>query len=232
MWKRDEGYFKGRDGRGLLKKLVLPGFVLIGSLTASYMGVSRWMQSPQASADTVFDTSGAIRTASVNPFAHANGSNLIAYVFVASDCGWSTLPDVREAIGSLREKLTSTHGSSYAHISVIGVALDQDIEAGVQFLSEFKSDRTNWAFDQVAIGGSWLNEQVVRLAWREGIADTASPQVVVVERLVETEEYPLTSSIQLESDRLLAKRVGSDELLRWIADGLPLEESPPEDSVG
>ena len=30
-------------------------------------------------------------------------------------------------------------------------------------------------FDQISVGQSWLNEDVVRLVWREGIASAASP---------------------------------------------------------
>ena len=221
MWTRVREYANAKTWMELTRKLALPGFVLVSSIAASYFVASRWLVSAPLPAHVVSETSGAAATLT-NPFGHANGMNLIAYVIVSSDCGWSTMPTVKTALGSIREELEAVHGSSYAHISVIGVALDRDLEAGLRFLSDLGNGETASVFDQIIVGGSWLNEQVIRLVWRQGIAEAASPQVMVIERLVDTDTYPLTSSIQLQSDRPLASLVGSTEIIQWIDDGLPL----------
>ncbi len=226
MWKRAKDCIRERRCRGVsARKYLLPGLVLLGSIMASYLVVSRWLAIPRASVDVAFDDSGASDTTPVDPFASVNGTHLIVYVIAASDCGWSTLPTVTEAIGDIRERLQSAHGASYAQISVIGVALDRDLGAGLRFLSDLGNGRPDGAFDQITVGGGWFNEQVVRLVWEEGVAQAASPQVIVIERSVNTETYPLTSTIEIQDDKLLANPVGGTELIQWIDDGLPLDQT-------
>ena len=72
----------------------------------------------------------------------------------------------------------------------------------------------------------------MRFVWREGITEAASPQIVVIERSVSTESYLSTSTIQVESDRLVINLIGSADIMQWIRLGLPLRLAPPvTDSV-
>ena len=43
---------------------------------------------------------------------------------------------------------------------------------------------------QLTTDHSWLNEQVLRLVWREGMAAPNLPQIVLVERHVDVTPYP------------------------------------------
>jgi hypothetical protein len=170
---------------------------------------------------------GAIPDAPTNPFASVNGTHLVAFVIGASDCGWSNLPEIKEAFGSIRERMRSAYRDKYAHIEVVGVAIDEDPEAGLTYLSEIGGgERVGAAFDQIAIGGSWLNEQVVRLAWREGKAAASTPQVIVVERLVDTSAYLSESTIKAGDDLVVANARGRNDILRWFEQGLPLDVVP------
>ena len=152
---------------------------------------------------------------------HAHGTHLIAYFIVASDCGWSTLPEVKERIGGLREKLLETHGAEYSQISVVAVALDRDLDAGLQLISDLGGGDSA-AFDQIVVGGSWLNELVLKLVWREGLATAATPQIVVVERRIDSSSYESESKIRVADDDLLVNHSGSAEIGEWFERGLPL----------
>ncbi|NOT06972.1 MAG: hypothetical protein HOP28_02080 [Gemmatimonadales bacterium] len=210
-----------------LGRRAVSGVVVLGSLTASYTGVTFWQHQRQLSAAAAREArEEAEDDPPVNPFAAHHGKHLIAFVITASDCGWSTQPATMEAVGSIRAKLQSAHGGAYAKVSVVGIGLDKDLGAGLRFLADLGQGKVDRAFDQVIVGGSWLNEQIVRFVWRERLADAASPQVILIERPVNTEAYLSASTIGVESDRLLANPSGSAEIVRWIDLGLPLDFTP------
>ena len=162
----------------------LAAVAMITSAAMSYIIIGAWREAATLKTAAMAKPSPA---PPVNPFASASGLNLIAYVITSSDCGWSRLPATLHAVSSIREKLLAAHGKKYAKVSVVGVALDSDPDKGIAFLKEMGRGKIGGAFDQIVVGGSWLNEQIVRVVWRERMASAASPQVVVVERLVDTE---------------------------------------------
>jgi len=127
------------------------------------------------------------------------------------------------AVSSIRGKLRATHGKSYAQITVIGVALDSAPDKGIAFLTGIGKDQTDASFDQIIAGGSWLNEQIVRLVWRERMTEAASPQVLVVERTVITDEYLAKSTIGVRADRVLVNPTGNKEIVNWVTQGVPLD---------
>ena len=196
-------------------------FVLGASISASYAGASLLRQPRPDEMAACFQAAGENETL-VNPFASANGTHLIAFVVTASDCGWSTLPAGIEAIRSLRAEMNSVYGDSYAEVRVVGVALDSDLDAGLRFLADIGRGAPSGAFDQVIVGGSWLNEQIVRFVWRERIAQAATPQIVVVERKVDSQAYLSSSSLGVEDDTVVANPAGAEEVVTWLKQGMPL----------
>ena len=189
------------DGHGRAVRLI-SGFILVASMTTSYAATRVWLSQAPPDGPAVSDAEDLVSGDSpVNPFASANGTHLIAFVFTASDCGWSTFPEGMEAIRSLRRQIRSEHGNSYAQISVVGVALDADPDAGLQFLLDLSGGTPSRAFDQISAGGSWLNEQAVRLFWRKQAAVAVIPQVVVIERRVDTGSYLSDAEIRVQDDR-------------------------------
>lgn len=206
--------------RGWAKKS-LSGLVLLVSMAASYVGLSILQPRPKGAASHVISVnkSGGAR---VNPFASVDGTNLIAFVVTASDCAWSKQPAGMEAIRSVGAKLRAVHGGSYAQVSVIGVALDRDLDTGLQFLSHLGKGRPGALFDQLFVGGSWLNEQIVRFVWREHVTKASIPQVLVIERHVSTKAYLVTFAIAVQDDRVVANPTGVAELITWIKRGVPL----------
>lgn len=180
---------------------------------------------PSASAEAPSDSSDEPPATARNPFAASHGTNLIAFVITASDCGWATQPTIVEAVGRIRGELGSRYGDSFAQVKVVGVALDQDVEVGLDFLRRLGKGETKNSFDQVIVGGSWLNEQIVKFVWRDGVAETASPQVLVVERTIDTSHYLSSSTIGVGSDRIVANPSGNRRILEWIDEGMPLAPS-------
>jgi len=189
-----------------------------GLLTYAGVGALRQTRPTKAVTPAVANVPKAPR---VNPFASDNGLHLIAFVITASDCGWSTQPMAMSAVAGLRRRLNTAHGANFAKVSVVGVALDRDVGEGMAFLSRIASKRLAETFDQISVGGSWLNEEVVRFVWRENAAPAASPQVIVISRPIETGGY-LSGKIVVAHDSLLVNLVRSTEILDWIGDATPL----------
>jgi hypothetical protein len=160
----------------------------------------------------------------VNPFASSHGTNLVVYIFTASDCGWSKLVIQKEAFRTIGAKVRSIHGASYARVTVIGVSLDEDVNLGVEHLKRFGNGKIANAFDQIVIGGSWLNEQIVQMVWREKVIQAALPQILIIERPVDTGSYLTDHSIRVEDSRIVASLTGERQISRWIEGGYQLKK--------
>jgi hypothetical protein len=163
--------------------------------------------------------------APVNPF--ANGSYLVAYVLFASDCGFSELPGSKDAISRLRATLLKSQGASFAAVRVVAVDLDKDVKPGLDFISQLQHGATAPVFDQVEVGGSWLNEEFVRLGWQKGMAKPAIPQVVLVTRPVDSRTYLSNAHLSVGADSVLADIVGAADIAAWVAGGTRIDAGAP-----
>jgi hypothetical protein len=204
-----------------LSKTVLSSVILIASIGASYSAATAFWPKTRLLHRTDIRSSTP-QGEPVNPFASSNGTNLVVYVFTASDCGWSVLLGQGEAVRSLRTQLRSVHGSAYAQITIVGVGLDRDVGTGLRFLTDLGDGSISNAFDQVVVGGSWLNEQIIRLVWREGVIEPALPQILVVERPVDTASYVETHKIEVQHDRVVANLRGERQITQWMDAGYPV----------
>ena len=202
---------------------LISGLVLVGSMTASYAAARLWLSQAPPDSVALRETEEVLGgDAPTNPFASADGKHLLTFVVTASDCGWSTFPEGMEAIRSLRARMLSEYGHSYAQVSVIGIAVDADLDAGLKFLSELGGGTPGGAFDQVSVGGSWLNEQAMRFFWRTRAAVAAIPQILVIERQVDTGAYLLDADIRVQDDVVVANPRGHEAILTWLDEGTPL----------
>ena len=118
--------------------------------------------------------------------------------------------------------MRSTHGSAYAQISVVGVDLDADLTKGLAFLGQIGGGRISGAFDQILVGGSWLNDKALQVIWSDKTITAALPQVLVVERSVGTDDYLKTYRVTVGSDQVVANIVGETDLWLWARQGYRL----------
>ena len=123
----------------------------------------------------------------------ATGTDTTAFLFVSSTCGActdeSSVPLVLQSIGSFHESATRR---------VVGVALDQDMSAGLDVLKLFG------AFDELILGGSWRNVAALHHVWSDSTAIGAVPQLVLVERRFEE----IRGRIAVTMERVLLRVYG------------------------
>jgi hypothetical protein len=189
-------------------------------LVAGYVATSVWRAEAHArrpSVPTSSSTKALAATAPSVPF--VNGRYLVAYVLFASDCGFSQLPGSKEALARLRSTLAKSHGGSFAAVKVVGVDLDTDLKPGLQFISELEHGSSTPVFDQLSVGGSWLNDEFLRIGWRGGLAKSSIPQVLLVARSVDSREYASKSLLSVGPDSVVADIVGAKDIVTWVAGG-------------
>lgn len=97
-------------------------------------------------------------------------------------------------------------------VRVVGVAVDDSWEEGVEFL------RGLGEFDEVLAGRSWLGTGAKHFIHRDLPGPAVIPQVVVIRRAV---RRPVEVT-EVGADRVLIRKVGLDEMLRWQSRGFPL----------
>jgi hypothetical protein len=210
----------GKEGSSrIIYRAALLGGLFIVFTMASYRAATALrrgtVQAAPAAAAAV-----TVPAAARNPF--KSGRYLLAYVLVASDCGYSTERLARKALRALPDSLRAVHGAAFTNVSVVGVALDEDLGAGIRFLKEL--GRSGRGFDEISVGKGWLNEQIVRLVWREGMATPSLPQVVLVARRVDARTYP--RHIDTQRDSVLLTVTGRNDIVAWVSAGVPLGFRP------
>jgi hypothetical protein len=127
-----------------------------------------------------------------------------------------------EAIAQLRGTLTKSHGGSFADVRVVALDLDEDIKPGLQFISQVERRSPSPVFDQISVGGSWLNDEFIRVGWRGRMAASSIPQVLVVARPVDASAYSAKGLVSVGADSVLADVVGATDIVAWVASGARL----------
>lgn len=148
------------------------------------------------------------------------GRQLAVFVLGGSGCGFCQLPETKTAFGAIRSTLQN-HASAratYASISTIGVAIDNDIVAGLTYLNSLGTQ----AFDEVSVGSGWRNEQVISLIRRQGFSLPTVPLVIVVSRQLDASLEPLKVAYSPQDSLVLVVQ-GSDDIVKWVEEGMPLD---------
>lgn len=142
--------------------------------------------------------------------------------FGAAGCGWSTRPELPEAIETLKLILLDRHDPE-VRVCVTGVALDWSVSAGLRFLSAFGH------FDEIVVGRNWLNSAAQTYIWRDVPGVAATPQVVLVRRalVIPPQDGGIGGEYLVQHERLITRKVGYPEIMAWVETGGP---TPTEDA--
>ena len=142
----------------------------------------------------------------------------IMVIYVGSSrCGWCNDPRLPPAVSTVIDSVQSRAARANAYTTLVGV--DTDVAHGreTQHLSNVG------AFDQMALGGGYLNIVAREVSWGVLAGANGTPQVLVLRRPLRKSNLrgePL--SIQLQPATLLARKVGLYEILTWTRMGVPM----------
>ena len=189
----------------VVRPLLLGVAVLALSTTGSYLASSKVIRGRRpAGLAAQTDQSKVFPT----------GDYLVIYVLLSSECGLCTEAKARAAIAALRDSVLATNSGRYVAVRVVGVSVDNDLGKGIRYLTSFKPP-----FDQLVVGGSWLNEVMSSMAWRDHIATTQIPQILAFQRKIDATGYP--RDIIVQPDSLVLRFAGRDSLIAWVNSGAP-----------
>jgi hypothetical protein len=109
--------------------------------------------------------------------------------------------------------------SAGAAFATLGIALDEQIDSGIALLQPLGQ------FDEISIGGGWVNHDVERYIWSDTTGVPAIPQVLVIEREVNASNGKTQWSVS--PYHVLFRVIGGDPIRGWVAKGAPVSIPPP-----
>lgn len=143
------------------------------------------------------------------------GEQVVAYLFLSSQCGFCTDAKTTDAIIRLRDSLLVSNAGRFARLEVVGVALDEDLGRGSEYLLDLT--RRGAQLDQVMVGGGWMNEGMRNYVWRDGLGRPEVPQVLALARSIDASGYP--RHIEVGPDAAVLRVVGRDDVIAWVNRG-------------
>lgn len=152
----------------------------------------------------------------------------LALIYIGSSgCSPSNREPLPEMVEALKLRLREKAHAGDRSFTTIGIARDWSVEAGMDHLRKFGR------FDEVMAGRNWLNTGVSAYVW-DGVPGRAStPQVLLVHRWVENgasgEEG---GGYAVRDEELVMRKVGFDEIRRWVEQGAPIPMLDPVETAG
>ena len=141
-----------------------------------------------------------------------SGTELVVAFIGSSSCHAADSTGFIEAIGRMKDLLSARAGRLGYRFATVGVALDWRVKDGLQFLDRFGP------FDEVVAGRNWLNTAAISYVWTDLHNRPAIPQVVISLRQLTVGD----TAIEVGQQRVLLRKSGVSEIMRWIASTAPL----------
>ena len=142
--------------------------------------------------------------------ATGTGDEIVLVYLGSSSCGWSNLPEVSRAVRDAKLLVSEHAQNAGMRFSALGISLDMDAARGWAHL------RKAGLFDEVAAGMGWANSGAHKYVFGPLAGPASTPQLLVVQRSLS--DGP-GGSPKAESDRVLARHVGSSAIVRWVSQG-------------
>ena len=144
----------------------------------------------------------------------AERRQLVALYFGATGCGPCQSGRLKAALGALKARLASVANTVGGSLCLVGVALDDDIEAGIAFL------RNTASFDEIVVGGNMKTNTAAARYLVEGPPGYLGiPQVVIHERVLRLH----SRRIEVLTDREIARYMGADTIAAWVEAGATVD---------
>jgi cell division septation protein DedD len=149
----------------------------------------------------------AVRTY-VPDFEFRKGREIVLVLVGAAFCGAQREPGFPQAVEDAKLRVRDQAAARGAQFRAVAVSLDWKTDEALSFLEGFG------AFDELTVGSNWLNDGARRYIWRDLPGPAAVPQLLVVERDVETEPQ-----VQVRNERVIKRISGALPVIAWVKDG-------------
>lgn len=149
----------------------------------------------------------ALRTY-VPDFEFRKGTEIVVVLVGAAFCGAQREPGFPQAVEEAKLRVQEQAKARGAQFRAIAVSLDWKTDEALGFLESFG------AFDEIHVGSNWLNDGARRYIWTDLPGEPVVPQVLVIEREIETEP-----AVQVRSERVVKRIAGAAPVIAWVREG-------------
>jgi hypothetical protein len=164
-----------------------------------------------ATAHAAADTSAPGTGAYVPDYEFRPGDEILLVFIGASFCGAQRKPGFPAVVEQAKVALARQARTRQVQFRAHAVSLDWKPAEAMAFLEHFG------AFDEISIGSNWLNDGAVRYIWRDLPSEPAVPQIIVLQRHVET-----GGAVSVRDERVVRRLLGTDQITRWVNEGAQL----------
>jgi len=154
---------------------------------------------------------------SANDYREVRPGPELALVFVESPtCVWCNAPELPELIERAKRLVREQAIGRGFGFATVGISSSRSASTGIEHLTRFGD------FDEVSSGRSWHNEGILKYVYRDLVGPAATPQVLVVQRVVLPSAEP-----GFTGERVLLRHVGLGLIEQWVDGGAVV----PKDDV-
>ncbi len=152
----------------------------------------------------------------------------IDFVFIGSvHCPWSTRTETIRAVQTAIIDVSHEAAAARVGFRAVGIAIDESPATGLAYL------RSVGHFDEIATGGGWLNASAFPIVWGDAKGVGATPEVVVIERLIQdTSATPEGPRLVVRDRKVLMRAIGLPQLLDWVGRNAPVSISDSGSALG
>lgn len=133
------------------------------------------------------------------------------FVYIgASWCSPCLKDSLKQSLEDLKILLYERAQKENMNFSVIGVANDQSIQKGWDFL------KSNGHFDEVIIGKKWINSGSIEFILNFEEVLPGIPQIVIFKRSLVYKE-----GLDVGENKIVARKIGEEAIRNWLENGAP-----------
>lgn len=145
------------------------------------------------------------------------GGEVVVVLIGMAGCAASRQPALAAAMDQIRARLRVLSSERGIPIAFWGVALDRDLSKGLRWLTSVGP------FDEISVGGNWLNSQAVRFMFGGSSGPATVPQIIVFQRTI---DQPSSSTLVVGPETIATRRVGVQPILDWVVSDDPIVGLP------
>ena len=146
----------------------------------------------------------------------------------SSTCHFCNVPAIPKSVNNIRDDLLTKSQKNGLGFSMIGISKDMVITEGLSHLSKIGR------FDEVTTGKGWLNAGILKYIYGEIPGRAATPQLLVTlreYRMIAKKANGNSSFRGINSEELIARKVGVEEITTWAKNNAYLPDGSLVDRV-
>lgn len=132
------------------------------------------------------------------------GVDTTALLVVDGSCPACRLEPAASEVRDLLDSLQAIH---VRRPRLIGVAIDRSVEQGLAVLKRFGD------FDEISVGSEWANTMLLEYIWRDTLAFSTVPQLLVIERHTVVDS---TNERVKYSNKYIEQIIGLPSIAVWL----------------